>query len=106
AALEHDAQALDAASTSAQTAQGVYEETNARYRLGAVPYYAVRQSEQQWRNARLDEVRYRGMRLSDTAALFQAMGQPPTNADAPAANAQPRASNGDSTTTATTPAHD
>ncbi len=91
AALEHDAQALDAAGTSAQTAQGVYEETNARYRLGAVPYYAVRQSEQQWRNARLDEVRYRGARLSDTAALFQAMGQPPTSADAPAANAQTRA---------------
>ncbi|MCG5073657.1 efflux transporter outer membrane subunit [Paraburkholderia sp. RG36] len=106
AALEHDAQALDAASTSAQTAQGVYEETNARYRLGAVPYYAVRQSEQQWRNARLDEVRYRGTRLSDTAALFQAMGQPPTGADASAANAQPHAVNGDSAATATTPARD
>lgn len=101
AALEHDAQALDAASTSAQTAQGVYEETNARYQLGAVPYYAVRQSEQQWRNARLDEVRYRGQRLSDTAALFQAMGQPPTAADArtPAANAS-------NATAATTPTHD
>lgn len=79
AALEHDAQALDAASTSARTAQGVYEDTNARYKLGAVPWYAVRQSEQQWRNARLDEIRYRGTRLADTAALFQAMGNPPTN---------------------------
>ncbi|TDG25696.1 efflux transporter outer membrane subunit [Paraburkholderia silviterrae] len=106
AALEHDAQALDAASTSAQTAQGVYEETNARYQLGAVPYYAVRQSEQQWRNARLDEVRYRGARLSDTAALLQAMGQPPTAADAPAADAQARAANGENATTAPTPARD
>ncbi|MEX3689176.1 efflux transporter outer membrane subunit [Paraburkholderia sp. BR14263] len=79
AALDHDAQALDAASTSARTAQGVYEDTNARYRLGAVPWYAVRQSEQQWRNARLDEIRYRGTRLADTAALFQAMGNPPVN---------------------------
>ncbi|RAR59935.1 NodT family efflux transporter outer membrane factor (OMF) lipoprotein [Paraburkholderia unamae] len=79
AALEHDAQALDAASTSARTAQGVYEDTNARHKLGAVPWYAVRQSEQQWRNARLDEIRYRGTRLADTAALFQAMGNPPTN---------------------------
>ncbi|HKT90878.1 MAG TPA: TolC family protein, partial [Paraburkholderia sp.] len=79
AALEHDAQALDAASTSARTAQGVYEDTNARYKLGAVPWYAVRQSEQQWRNARLDEIRYRGTRLADTAALFQAMGNPPVN---------------------------
>lgn len=79
AALDHDAQALDAASTSASTAQGVYDDTNARYRLGAVPLYAVRQSEQQWRNARLGEVRDRGARLSDTAALFQAMGNPPVN---------------------------
>ena len=79
AALEHDAQALDAASTSARTAQGVYEDTNARYKLGAVPWYAVRQSEQQWRNTRLDEIRYRGTRLADTAALFQAMGNPPVN---------------------------
>ncbi len=77
AALEHDAQALDAATTSAQAAQGVYDDTHARYKLGALPYYAVRQSEQQWRNARLDEIRYRGTRLSDTAALFQAMGTPP-----------------------------
>jgi NodT family efflux transporter outer membrane factor (OMF) lipoprotein len=77
AALEHDAQALDSANLSARSSAGVYEETNARYRLGALPYYAVRQSEQQWRNAQLDEIRYRGSRLSDTAALFQAMGSPP-----------------------------
>ncbi|WP_421043817.1 efflux transporter outer membrane subunit [Paraburkholderia sp. A1RI-2L] len=106
AALEHDAQALDAASTSAQTAQGVFEETNARYKLGAVPYYAVRQSEQQWRNARLDEIRYRGTRLSDTAALFQAMGQPPTSADASASNAQSRAADGNGHPAATTSTQD
>jgi NodT family efflux transporter outer membrane factor (OMF) lipoprotein len=107
AALEHDAQALDAAGTSAQTSQGVYEETNARYRLGAVPYYAVRQSEQQWRNASLDEIRYRGARLSDTAALFQAMGNPPTGGDAATANAQAPAATGVSgTNTTTAPAHD
>ena len=79
AALDHDAQALDAAGTSARSAQGVYEDTSARYKLGAVPWYAVRQSEQQWRNARLDEIRYRGARLSDTAALFQSMGNPPAD---------------------------
>jgi NodT family efflux transporter outer membrane factor (OMF) lipoprotein len=95
ASLEHDAQALDSASASARDSEGVYDETNARYRLGAVPYYAVRQSEQQWRNARLDEIRYRGQRLSDTAALFQAMGNPPTAAEADTAavrtSAQPAA---------------
>lgn len=81
AALDHDAQALDAASRSASLAEGVFNETAARYRLGAVPYVAVRSSEQQWRNARLDEIRYRGARFSDTAALFQAMGNPPLSAD-------------------------
>ncbi len=87
AALEHDAQALDSAGTSVQTAQGVYDDTNSRYKLGAVPYYAVRQSEQQWRNASLDAIRYRGARLSDTAALFQAMGNPPTDGGTKAASA-------------------
>nr|WP_258002169.1 efflux transporter outer membrane subunit [Burkholderia sp. WAC0059] len=77
AALEHDAQALDSAGLSARSAEGVFDETSARYRLGAVPLSSVRQSEQQWRNARLDEIRDRGTRLSDTAALFQAMGTPP-----------------------------
>lgn len=99
ASLEHDAQALDSASVSARSSQGVYEETNARYQLGAVPWYAVRQSEQQWRNARLDEIRYRGQRLSDTAALFQAMGNPPVaadSADATAAKAAATAASGTS----------
>ena len=80
AALEHDAQSLDAANVAARSAQGVFDETSARYRLGAVPESTARSSEQQYRNARLDEIRYTGARLSDTAALFQAMGNPPPQA--------------------------
>ena len=80
AALEHDAQALDAANFAARDAQGISDETAARYRLGAVPVSAARSSEQQFRNARLDEIRYMGARLTDTAALFQAMGTPPVKA--------------------------
>ncbi|MGF6756209.1 efflux transporter outer membrane subunit [Paraburkholderia sp. GAS42] len=76
AALEHDAQSLDAANFSARSAHGVFDETSARYRLGAVPVSAARSGEQQFRNAQLDEIRYTGARLSDTAALFQAMGNP------------------------------
>jgi outer membrane protein TolC len=86
AALEHDAQSLDAANIAAQTAQHSFDETSARYRLGAVPVTAARASEQQYRNARLDEIRYTGARLNDTAALFQAMGNPPVD-DARAASA-------------------
>jgi NodT family efflux transporter outer membrane factor (OMF) lipoprotein len=80
AALEHDAQSLDAANLAARSAQGVFDETSARQRLGAVPESTARSSEQQFRNARLDEIRYTGARLSDTAALFQAMGNPPPQA--------------------------
>ncbi|CAG4887017.1 efflux transporter outer membrane subunit [Paraburkholderia gardini] len=76
AALEHDAQALDAANFAARSARGIFDETSARYRLGAVPVTSTRSSEQQYRNAQLDEIRYTGARLSDTAALFQAMGNP------------------------------
>ncbi|MET3245611.1 outer membrane protein TolC [Burkholderia sp. OAS925] len=81
AALEHDAQALDAASTAARSAQGVFDETSGRYRLGAVPVSSTRTSEQQFRNAQLDEIRYTSARLADTAALFQAMGNPPVGGD-------------------------
>jgi NodT family efflux transporter outer membrane factor (OMF) lipoprotein len=81
AALEHDAQSLDAANVAAHAAQRSFDETSARYRLGAVPVAASRSSEQQYRNARLDEIRYTGARLNDTAALFQAMGNPPPSGD-------------------------
>jgi NodT family efflux transporter outer membrane factor (OMF) lipoprotein len=80
AALEHDAQSLDAANAAALAAQSGFDETSARYRLGAVPVTVARASEQQFRNARLDEIRYTGARLADTAALFQAMGNPPADA--------------------------
>ncbi|WP_345814319.1 efflux transporter outer membrane subunit [Paraburkholderia sp. PREW-6R] len=87
AALEHDAQALDAASIAARSAQGVFEDTAGRYRLGAVPIAAARSSEQQYRNAQLDEIRYTSARLTDTATLFQAMGNPPVESASPATRA-------------------
>jgi NodT family efflux transporter outer membrane factor (OMF) lipoprotein len=80
AALEHDAQALDAANIAARSAHGVFVETSGRYKLGALPESAVRSGEQQFRNAQLDEIRYTSARLTDTAALFQAMGNPPMEA--------------------------
>jgi len=79
ASLEHDAQSLDAANIAARSAQGVFDDTSARYRLGALPLASTRSSEQQWRNAQLDEIRYTSARLTDTAALFQAMGNPPVD---------------------------
>jgi NodT family efflux transporter outer membrane factor (OMF) lipoprotein len=76
AALEHDAQTLDAANRSASAAQIVSDDTAARVRLGALPPTSARSAEQQYRNAQLDEIRAKGARLADTARLFQAMGTP------------------------------
>jgi NodT family efflux transporter outer membrane factor (OMF) lipoprotein len=99
AALEHDAQALDAANVAARAAQGISDEAAARYRLGAVPVSTARSSEQQFQNARLDEIRYTGARLTDTAALFQAMGTPPV---ASSGNAGPTTAPAASNATAST----
>jgi NodT family efflux transporter outer membrane factor (OMF) lipoprotein len=92
AALEHDSQALDAANVAARSAQGIFDETSGRYRLGALPIASARSSEQQFRNAQLDEIRYTSARLTDTAALFQAMGNPPMEPAASSASASTSAS--------------
>ncbi|ACD16693.1 efflux transporter outer membrane subunit [Paraburkholderia phytofirmans] len=92
AALEHDSQALDAANIAARSAQGIFDETSGRYRLGALPIASARSSEQQFRNAQLDEIRYTSARLTDTAALFQAMGNPPVGTAADSAAASTAAS--------------
>ncbi|WP_322066624.1 efflux transporter outer membrane subunit [Burkholderia ubonensis] len=88
AALEHDAQALDASGRAALAARGAYDDAAARARLGALPPSASRASELQYRNARLDEIRATGARLADTARLYQAMGTP---SDGTAAGQQARA---------------
>ncbi|WP_431819345.1 efflux transporter outer membrane subunit [Burkholderia sp. F1] len=92
AALEHDAQALDASGRAALAARGAYDDAAARVRLGALPPSASRASELQYRNARLDEIRATGARLADTARLYQAMGTPPVGT---AAGQQARAATPD-----------
>ncbi|WP_179404607.1 efflux transporter outer membrane subunit [Burkholderia guangdongensis] len=82
ASLDNDAQALDASSRAALAAQGAFDDASARVRLGALPPSAARASELQYRNARLDEIRATGARLTDTARLFQAMGTPPAQTGA------------------------
>ncbi|RQR56884.1 RND transporter [Burkholderia sp. Bp9126] len=88
AALEHDAQALDASGRAALAARGAFDDTAARVRLGALPPSASRASELQYRNARLDEIRATGARLADTARLYQAMGTPPGGEALPGAQAR------------------
>lgn len=76
AALEQDTQALASSDTASRASQGAFDDAAARVRLGAIPPRAARASEQQYRNAQLNAIRYASARLSDTASLFQAMGSP------------------------------
>ncbi|KVZ20207.1 RND transporter [Burkholderia ubonensis] len=77
AALDNDAQALAANELAARAAGEAFHETAQRRSLGAVPMSAQRSSEQLYLNAELDAVRAASRRMTDTAALLQAMGELP-----------------------------
>jgi outer membrane protein TolC len=84
--LDEDAHTLVQAERAAAAAHAAHQDTEARYRLGATAFYATLTAGQQYQNAQVQYVRARAARLADTAALFQAMGDPPTD------NARPVAS--------------
>jgi NodT family efflux transporter outer membrane factor (OMF) lipoprotein len=75
-ALNQDALALQAAGNEAAVAKQSFTDTDARYRLGAVSYPETVLSEQHLQNAELTLIQARAARMTDTAALFQAMGTP------------------------------
>jgi NodT family efflux transporter outer membrane factor (OMF) lipoprotein len=77
AALDNDAQTLASTENAAQTARTAFDETASRARLGSLPSTAQHASEQRFLNAQLAAVRAGSQRMSDTAALFQAMGELP-----------------------------
>lgn len=78
AALENDAQVLASTESEARSAHALFDETTSRCQLGALPISAAHASEQQYLSAQIDAVRAQSQRLGDTAALFQAMGELPT----------------------------
>ena len=75
--LDEDQDSLAQAERAASAARGLHHDTEARYRLGATPYYATLTAGQQWHSAEIQSIRARAARLADTAALFDAMGDPP-----------------------------
>ncbi|CAB3657712.1 Probable efflux pump outer membrane protein ttgC precursor [Achromobacter denitrificans] len=74
--LDAGGQALASAESSRQAAEQSYRNTASRVRLGALPPYTEYAAEQHYVAARLREVDYADARLTETAALFQAMGSP------------------------------
>jgi outer membrane protein TolC len=76
-ALVLGAQALAAAEQAASAAQQDFMRETEREQLGVLAPAAVRASQASWISAQLDEIRHKGARLSNTAALFVALGSPP-----------------------------
>jgi NodT family efflux transporter outer membrane factor (OMF) lipoprotein len=77
ASLEADAESLDQSRRAADAALQTQRDTQARYRLGALPWVAALSAGQQYESARASLARARGARLADTGSLFQSMGEVP-----------------------------
>lgn len=73
-ALEMDAHALVAQSDAETAAREYLETARRRFELGATSYLALLDAERRHQQARIGLVQARAGRLSDTAALFQALG--------------------------------
>ncbi|MBI5577445.1 MAG: efflux transporter outer membrane subunit [Deltaproteobacteria bacterium] len=73
-ALEKDAQTLKAQAGAEAAARESLELARRQFELGAVGYLTLLNAERQHRQAVIELVQARAARLSDTAALFQALG--------------------------------
>jgi NodT family efflux transporter outer membrane factor (OMF) lipoprotein len=73
-ALQADAEALKAAVAAEQATKVSLDLTLTAQQLGAVNYLAVLSAQQAYRQALLTRVQAQAARLSDTIALFQALG--------------------------------
>ncbi|MBS1767773.1 MAG: efflux transporter outer membrane subunit [Acidobacteria bacterium] len=73
-ALQYDADALAAQSQAEQAAAKSLDIVKAQYRLGAASYLQLLDATRQWQQARVGYIQARAARLSDTAALYAALG--------------------------------
>ena len=73
-ALTTDAESLNAASRAEQAAQKSLAVSKRQLELGSVSYLALLVTEQTYQQTVIAQIQARASRLSDTAALFQALG--------------------------------
>jgi len=73
-ALEGDAQTLRARADAAAQTRFAYEVAAERHRIGSLSTYDLLESERRMLQALLDRIQSQSDRLSDTAALIQALG--------------------------------
>ena len=72
--LQYDADTLAAAEAASGAAAQSLAVTQAQYQLGGEPFASVLTAEMAYQNALMVEIRAKATRLSDTAALYQALG--------------------------------
>jgi NodT family efflux transporter outer membrane factor (OMF) lipoprotein len=72
--LQFDAQTLNAADLAATASASSLAVTQSQYQLGGQPFTAVLTAQANYQNAVINQVKAQAARLSDTAALFQALG--------------------------------
>jgi NodT family efflux transporter outer membrane factor (OMF) lipoprotein len=75
--LDEDAHTLAETRRAADAARALEYDGESRYRLGSLPLFAVLAAREQYQNAVVQDARARAARLADSAALFDAMGDPP-----------------------------
>jgi outer membrane protein TolC len=75
--LEEDAHTVAETQRAVAAARALHQDTEARYKLGATPFFATLTAGQQYQDAQAQYIRARAARLADTAALFDSMGDPP-----------------------------
>lgn len=76
--VEHDAQALAALAYANEAAQESLQSVHNQYSLGAANYIELLVAYQQLQQARIGMIAAQSQRLLDSAALYQAIGGPPT----------------------------
>ncbi len=74
AALQHDAEGLQAAATAADAARLTLDLSQRQYRDGYASYLTLLSAEQGYQQSRIALVQAQASRYADTAALFQALG--------------------------------
>ncbi len=74
AALEQDAEGLQAAAAAAADARETLDLSHRQWQDGYLSYLSLLGAEQAWQQARINLVQAQANRYADTAALFQALG--------------------------------
>lgn len=73
-AIEQDAIALKAQTEAVRVAKRSLEVAELQFKLGAVNYLSLLNSQQQYQNSKINQIKAKAARFADTAALFQALG--------------------------------